>query len=90
MKTPLLFTALLLFSFLNGKAIAEETGSQIGRQVADFTLSDFLGTEHSLRNLDNSKLVVLAFLGTECPLARLYGPRLEQIAAAYKKNEISK
>ncbi len=32
--------------------------------------------------------MVVAFLGTECPLARLYGPRLEQLAADYAERGV--
>src|SRR5205823_1392333 len=32
----------------------------------------------------DAKLVVLAFLGVECPLSRLYAPRLAELAAQYE------
>ena len=89
MKESLLGATLLLLACLSGTVTAEETGPQIGRQLNDFTLNDFLGTAHSLRDLDDSKLVVIAFLGTECPLARLYGPRLEELATGYDDSEIT-
>jgi peroxiredoxin len=52
----------------------------IGEKVADFTLSDYLGTEHKLSDFADSDVVVLAFIGTECPLAKLYAPRLVELA----------
>src|SRR5438128_517897 len=48
----------------------------LGPKVDTFTLKDYRGKERSLDGLKDSKLVVLAFLGTECPLAKLYAPRL--------------
>ena len=48
--------------------------------VANFSLKDFRGKAHSLNDYDKSSVVVLAFLGTECPLARLYAPRLNKLA----------
>jgi peroxiredoxin len=55
----------------------------LGKPAPDFVLSDAAGKQHALADLANAKLVVVAFLGTECPLAKLYGPRLEQLAAEY-------
>ena len=54
--------------------------ARIGKQVADFSLQDFRGKKHSLDDYREAKLVVIAFLGTECPLAKLYGPRLQRLA----------
>jgi peroxiredoxin len=58
--------------------------SAIGKKVVNFTGRDFRGKETSLSDFAKSKLVVVAFLGTECPLAKLYGPRLAELAAKYQ------
>ncbi len=55
--------------------------AQIGTRVENFTLQDFRGKSHSLADFAGSKLVVVAVLGTECPLCKLYGPRLAEMAA---------
>lgn len=55
----------------------------VGQTIADFTLRDFRGAEHALSDMSDSELVVVAFLGTECPLAKLYAPRLEELQEAY-------
>tara|TARA_B100000809_G_scaffold220097_1_gene227646 strand:+ start:1336 stop:3351 length:2016 start_codon:yes stop_codon:yes gene_type:complete len=89
MKQVLFSSVLVLLSFFHGTVPAADTSPRVGRQLEDFTLNDFLGTAHSLKDLNDSKLVVIAFLGTECPLARLYGPRLEELAAAYKESGIT-
>jgi len=53
----------------------------IGRKIASFTLPDIHGQP---RTLDaGEKIVVVAFLGTECPLARLYAPRLQELSDEY-------
>jgi cytochrome oxidase Cu insertion factor (SCO1/SenC/PrrC family) len=54
-------------------AAAEQEQADLGH-VKDFTLKDFRGKSHSLANFKQKKLVVCVFLGTECPLAKLYGP----------------
>ncbi len=47
--------------------------------VPDFSLRDCYGAMRKLSDLQGDRLTVVAFLGTECPLARLYGPRLEKL-----------
>ncbi|MCG8583795.1 MAG: redoxin domain-containing protein [Pirellulales bacterium] len=56
-----------------------QDASPIGRRVSNFKLRDCYGKERALGDLGESKVVVVAFLGTECPLAKLYGPRLEKL-----------
>ncbi|MBI1313449.1 redoxin domain-containing protein [bacterium] len=63
--------------------------SRIGTAVADFSLKDYRGAEHSLSDFKNSKVVVLAFLGTECPLAKLYGTRLGELDRAYRDRGVT-
>lgn len=57
--------------------------ARTGRAVPSFTLKDGRGKDHSLADLADAKLVVVAFVGTECPLAKLYGPRLAELAKEY-------
>jgi len=64
-------------------AHAAEKASSLGQSIDDFTLQDFRGKQHSLSDYEDAKLVAVAFLGTECPLARLYGPRLQELADEY-------
>ena len=55
----------------------------IGTKVENFTLKDYHGQPHSLKEAGDGKIVVLAFLGTECPLAKLYAPKLAELAEKY-------
>ena len=55
----------------------------IGKRLDDFSLRDFHGNVHTLAQYADKKVVVLAFLGTECPLAKLYGPRLGELAREF-------
>jgi tetratricopeptide (TPR) repeat protein/peroxiredoxin len=48
----------------------------MGRQITDFTLSDTNNVEHKLSGLADKPLVVVAFVGVECPLVQLYTGRL--------------
>ncbi len=57
--------------------------SPLGRKVDNFVLNDFYGKPHALADYKGKKVVVIAFLGTECPLVKLYGPRLAQMQQTY-------
>ena len=59
------------------------TSSVLGRKSENFTLNDFYGKSHSLADFKDKKVVVLAFLGTECPLARQYGERLAELSKKF-------
>jgi peroxiredoxin len=61
----------------------------VGAEIADFRLPDHLGKEHALSELADGELVVVAFLGTECPLAKLYAGRLQAIAAEYAERGVA-
>jgi peroxiredoxin/mono/diheme cytochrome c family protein len=50
--------------------------------VADFRLQDARGAWHALGDARESKAVVIAFLGVECPLADQYASRLAEVARA--------
>lgn len=63
--------------------------SSIGRQVNDFTLRDAAGKSHSLADFADKQAVVIAVLGTECPLATLYAPRLAQLAERFEKRGVA-
>ena len=40
-------------------------------------------------DLKDAKLVVVAFLGVECPLSKLYGPRLAELAKQYESKGVA-
>src|SRR3954466_7237628 len=77
------FTIALLLA-ANGRAEALTVG-----QIADFRLPDSVGKEHALADLADHDLVVVAFLGTECPLAKLYAERLQAIANDYSERSVA-
>ncbi len=53
--------------------------SVIGRPIKEFALQDLHGKSHSLSDYNDRQAIVVCFLGTECPLAKLYGPRLQKL-----------
>jgi thiol-disulfide isomerase/thioredoxin len=72
---------------LPDEARADEE-SPIGRKIGNFRLNDFRGATIELKDWSDRELVVVAFLGTECPVARLYGPRLAELAGQYGPKKV--
>ena len=67
-------------SLMAGSCMAADSDSPTKeRVVSDFQMKDFRGKSHQLSDYSDSKIVVLAFLGTECPLAKLYAPKLQAL-----------
>ena len=73
------------------RCLGKETGAPngnaaetlVGRQIDGFSLKDFRGKTHSLADFDDKKLVVVYFMGTECPLAKLYAARMQRFSQQY-------
>ncbi|HIF00475.1 MAG: thioredoxin family protein [Fuerstiella sp.] len=59
------------------------------QSIEDFTLGSHRGVEWSLDDVADHQLVVVAFLGTECPLAKLYGPRLTELQKEYEDKGVA-
>lgn len=63
--------------------------SHIGKKISPFTLDNCYGRAVSLNKFANKKAIVVAFLGTECPLAKLYGPRLEKLQQTFGTDDVA-
>jgi peroxiredoxin len=84
---PLLLLSLLA-SLPLGAAPPAAPGHRLGVRVADFRLRDGQGRWHRLADLRERRLVVIVFLSVDCPLARLYAPRLAELSAEYGKRGV--
>lgn len=84
-RASILSFAILLLAF--SPSAAAET--RLGSKITDFRLPDHMGKEHSLAEFADRDVVVVAFLGTECPLAKLYAGRLQSIADEYAKRGVA-
>ena len=62
---------------------AEAAQPALGRKLVDFSLKDFRGRSCSLSDYESTPLVVIAVLGTECPLAKQYAVKLQKLADIY-------
>jgi peroxiredoxin len=57
--------------------------SDIGNKVENFTLEDYNGVKHSLNDYKNSKVIVLMFIATRCPVSNAYNERMVQLYDDY-------
>jgi peroxiredoxin len=57
--------------------------------IPDFELRDAGGTPRRLGEWDDRRVVVLVFLSVDCPLARLYAPRLAEWADAWHRRGVA-
>jgi peroxiredoxin len=76
-----------------GSVAAEPDGKHqsgvLGRRIEAFALQDFRGKSHSLSDYNDQQAIVLCFLGTECPLARLYGPRVQKLSEQFSPRGVA-
>jgi len=83
----LLRSLLLIAVFLPAFQLMAEERSlptvAIGEHIEGFRLSDPRGKSWSLADFDDHPIVVVVFMGTECPLMKLYTPRLAKMASDF-------
>ncbi|MCC9609285.1 thioredoxin family protein [Blastopirellula sp. JC732] len=87
-----LLSVVVLASTLAGPLLARDSVAHItpiGAVVPDIQLKDFRGKDYNLADFADQKVVVLAFLGTECPLAKLYGGRLQELADEFAPKKVA-
>ena len=58
------------------------------RKIAPFELNDHAGAKRSLAEWSEKPVMVVVFLGTECPLAKLYGQKLGEMEAEFAKRGV--
>ena len=61
----------------------------IGSTIADFTLPDAGGTDHSLALLKGKNGVVLIFIAVQCPVSNGYNERMEKLAQDYRARGVN-
>ena len=58
-------------------------------KLAAVELTDLVGRKHALGGRSESRLTVLVFLGTECPVSNGYAPSLNRLHAAYTASGVA-
>lgn len=81
--------AILTGLLIGSQALAAEAEGSLGRKVEEFTRRDFRGKTHALSDFSQSKLLVVAFLGCDCPLAKRYAPRLVGLAEEFEPRGVA-
>lgn len=77
-------TVIVVFSGASvAVSAAEAKRPVLGRTVGEFGAKDALGKAWTSGDFASSKVLVVAVLGTECPLAQLYAPRVQALADEY-------
>lgn len=61
----------------------------IGQPLADFTLPDADGKQHSLKSLRGANGTVIIFVATKCPVSNAYNERMAKLAADFKARGVS-
>ncbi len=80
---------LLGLDFVRSSASAEiPIDRGVGGRVANFALEEASGKPVSLYGFRGSRAVVIVFVGNECPVGKLYGPRLVELNHAYKEKGV--
>ena len=62
---------------------SEAKSTRLGERLEALSLETTGGAEWSLDEVEGADLLAVAFVGTECPLAKLYSERLADLAKAY-------
>jgi peroxiredoxin/mono/diheme cytochrome c family protein len=70
-------------------ADAPHQAERLGRTIPDVRLTDFRGAAVSLGEFRDQQVVVLAFLGTECPLAKLAVAKLNALAREFDPRQVA-
>lgn len=80
----LMFCVILLLLMANGLSAAEHPLGFSARTVSG---EKFQLTPAATESVE-PQLTVVSFLGTECPMARIYGPRLSQMAEDFRTKSV--
>jgi peroxiredoxin len=70
---------LAVILFVSGTAFHAEAK----KKVENFSLEDYNGKKHSLTDYSSSKVIVLMFISTQCPVSNGYNERMVQLSKDY-------
>ncbi len=73
---------LLSLMFICDSQAEEPKQQSLPAPMSNFVLRDQTGTTRSLYDNDHVKATVVVFMGTECPVAKLYAERLQEMSSS--------
>lgn len=88
--SQLLLFSLCVLATQNVTLAAAPKGESLLQASLDVTLPNVNGQPQRLTTRSETKLRVFCFLGCECPLAKLYGPRLQLLYEEFTKDSGSR
>jgi peroxiredoxin len=59
------------------------------KKVENFTLKDYNGKSHSLKDYKKAKAIVLMFISTQCPVSNSYNEKMNKIYDDYHSKNIA-
>jgi peroxiredoxin len=80
MKPVFLMASVMLLSHASAASAALDL---------EFKMGDHRGRQWTMQDFEDSKLIAFVFMGTECPLAKLYAGRLEELHQEFRDRGVS-
>lgn len=86
---PFLAAILLTSVFLFAGNFNSTSGPEEVTKVENFSLKDYNGKTHNLKDYKDSKAIVLMFIATQCPVSNAYNKRMAEIYKNYKDKNVT-
>lgn len=86
--SAVLISAIVAFTATTSLRVQGAEAAAGPRKIDVFELNDHAGAKRSLVEWSDKPVIVVVFLGTECPLAKLYGQKLGEMEAEYAKRGV--
>lgn len=89
-RLPWLACAVFLFGFCTAPVCGSDTSlsEKIGQPIEVINLADFHGRQYTLADFEEFDVLVVAFMGVECPLAKQYASRLVELSELYGSQSV--
>jgi peroxiredoxin len=83
------FIIIPLIALVAISAAKEKKVSSNPAKVENFSLPDANGKTHALSDYKSSKVIVVMFIATECPVSNAYNKRMAKLYDQYKEKNIT-
>lgn len=84
--TRIVAAAVMAVGLVGGSTSAAEP--ILGRSLGSFALKDYRGRDWSEQDFAQHPVLVVAVIGIECPLAKMYSHRLQTLAEEFAKDNV--
>jgi peroxiredoxin len=81
---PAVLLFIIIFTFQLQAVKLPETS-----KVENFSLKDYNGKVHSLKDYKKSKAIVLIFVSTQCPVSNAYNERMAELQKKYSNKSVT-